>query len=154
MTHIRRLGTVFVMAGSVAACAFGSGTSYVDRVATPGDAKVLAGAMANFVAGRLPAGSSVVSLDPTPSEQAGNALTPAFLAALRNRGFTVADASQAGAPGTHRIRYLATRLDNGELLRVTIDGGAAEAARFFVRNSAGDLQAGGPVTVRQMAEAN
>jgi hypothetical protein len=154
MTHIRRLVSVFVMASSVAACALGSDSSYVDRVATPWDAKVLAGAMADFVAGRLPAGSSAVSLDPTPFEQASNTLTPAFIAALRDRGFAVADASQLGAPASHRIRYLVTRLDNGDLLRVTIDGGAAEASRFFVRNSVGDLQAGGPFTVRQMAGAN
>jgi len=121
MTHVRRLVTVLVMAGSVAACALGSGSSYVDRVVTPADAKVLAGAMAEFVAGRLPAGSSAVILDPTPSEQAANALTPAFVAALRDRGFAVADASQVGAPHTHRIRYLVTRLDNGNLLRVTIE---------------------------------
>ena len=154
MTHVRRLVTVLVMAGSVAACALGSGSSYVDRVVTPADAKVLAGAMAEFVAGRLPAGSSAVILDPTPSEQAANALTPAFVAALRDRGFAVADASQVGAPHTRRIRYLVTRLDNGNLLRVTIDDGAAEASRLFVRNSTGDLQAGGPFTVRQMARAN
>ena len=154
MTHIRRLVAVFVMAGSIAACALGSGSSYVDRVATPADAKVLAGAMADFVAGRLPAGSSAVILDPTSYEQAANALTPAFVAALRDRGFAVADASQAAAPHTHRIRYLVTRLYNGDLLRVTIDGGAAEVSRLFVRNSAGDLQAGGPFTVRQMVGAN
>ena len=93
-------------------------------------------------------------LDPTPSDQAGNDLTPVFVAALRDRGFAVADARQAGASGAHHIRYLVTRLDNGDLVRVSIDGGAMEASRFFVRNTAGDLQAGGPFTVRQMAEAN
>lgn len=154
MTPVERLGAVFVMAGSVAACGLGSGSSYVGRVETAADAKVLAGAMADFVAGRLPAGSSAVVLDPTPSVQSANALTPAFVAALRDRGFAVATASQARAPGTHDVRYFVTRLDNGDLLRVTIDRGAAEAAQFFVRNSAGDLQAGGPFTVRQMAEVN
>jgi len=154
MTRIPRLASVVIIAGSVAACALGSGSSYVDRIATPADAKALAWAMADFVAGRLPAGSSTVILDPTPSAQAANALTPAFVAALRYRGFAVADARQAGAPGTHRIRYLVTRLDYGDLLRVTIDGGAAEAARFMVRNTAGYLQAGGPFTVRQIAGVN
>jgi hypothetical protein len=152
MTRVQRLGAVFVMAGSVAACGFGSGNSYVDRLETPADAKVLAGAMADFVARRLPAGATTLLLGPTPSEESANALTPALVAAFRDRGFALADAGQAGAPGTHRIRYFVTRLDNGDLLRVTIDGGAAEAARFFVRNSAGGLQAGGPFTVRQIAE--
>ena len=44
-----------------------------------------------FVAMQLPAASSTVVLDPTPSDQAGNALTPAFAAALRDRGFAVAE---------------------------------------------------------------
>lgn len=152
MTRIQRLGTVLVFAGSVAACGFGSDSSYVDRVETPADANVLAGAMADFVARRLPTGATTLLLDPTTSEESGNALTPAFVAALRDRGFALVDASQAGASGAHRIRYVVTGLDNGNLLRVTIDGGAAEAARFFVRNSAGALQAGGPFAVRQIAE--
>lgn len=154
MTRILRLATVFVVACSIAACAPGSGSSYVGRVETAADARVLAGDMADCVAGELPPGSSAVILDPTPSEQAGNAMTPAFVAALRVRGFAVADARQAGAPGTHRIRYIVTRLDHGDLLRVAIDGGVVEASRFLVRNSAGDLQAGGPITLRQMAEPN
>lgn len=139
---------------SVAACALGPGNSYVGQVETPANVLVLTDDMANFVADQLPAGSSTAVLDPTPSDQAGNALTPVFVAALRNRGFAVADSRQAGAPGTHHIRYLVTRLDNGDVVRVTIDDGAAEASRFFVPNSDGDLQAGGPFTVRQMAEAN
>lgn len=148
------LATVPVMACAVASCALGSGRSYVDQVETPADARVLARDMASFVAGQIPAGSSAVILDPTPSGQAGNPLTPAFVAALRDRGFAVADAGQAHGPGTHRVRYLVTRLDNGALLRVTLDAGAAEASRFFVRNSAGRLRAGGPLAVRQIADTN
>ena len=154
MTNSLRLWVSLFVACSLAACALGPGNSYVGHVDTQADAQVLAGDMADFVAGQLPAVSSTVVLDPTPSDQAGNDLTPAFVAALRDRGFAVADARQGGAPGAHHIRYLVTRLDNGDLVRVTIDGAAAEASRFFVRNSAGDLQAGGPFTVRQMAEAN
>lgn len=154
MTRSLRLAAVLLMAGAVVACALDGRRSYVGPVETPADARVLAGDMADFVGGRLPAGSSTVILDPTPSGQAANALTPAFVAALRHRGFAVADAGQAGGPGTHRIRYVVTRLDRGDLLRVTIDGGAAAAARFFVRNSAGALQAGGPFTVRQMADTH
>jgi type IV secretion system protein TrbH len=154
MICVLRCATALVMTCSVAACTLGPGSSYVDRIETPADAKVLAGDMADFVAGQLAAGSGAVILDPTPSDQDGNALTPALVAALRDRGFAVADARQVGAPGTHRITYLVTRLDRGDLVRLTIDGGVAEASRFFVRNTAGDLQAGGPFTVRQMAQAN
>jgi hypothetical protein len=154
MTNSLRLGVSLFVACSLAACALGPGNSYVGQVDTQTDAQVLSRDMADFVAGQLPAASSTVVLDPTPSDQAGNDLTPAFVAALRDRGFAVGDARQGGASGVHHIRYLVTRLDNGDLVRVTIDGAAAEASRFFVRNSAGDLQAGGPFTVRQMAEAN
>ena len=154
MTPILRFGAPLLVACCVAACALESGNSYVGQVATPADAQVLAGDIANLVAGRLPAASTTVALDPTPSDQAGNVLTPALVAALRDHGFAVADSTQAGTLGTHHIRYLVTRLDNGDLVRVTVDDGAAEASRFFVRNTAGNLQAGGPFTVRQMAEAN
>lgn len=128
------------------------GSSYVGQIDGPADAQVLAAGMVAFVATQLPAASSTVVLDPTSADQAANALTPAFVAALRDRGFAVADNRQADTPGAHHIRYLVTPLDKGDLVRVSIDNGA-EASRFFVRNSAGDLQAGGPFTVRQVAEA-
>jgi hypothetical protein len=51
----------------------------------------------------------------------------------------------------HHPRYLVTALDNGDLVRLTLDD-ATEGSRFFVRNTAGGLQAGGPLTVTQ-AEA-
>jgi hypothetical protein len=42
-----------------------------------------------------------------------------------------------------------TPLDRfGELVRLMIDG-HKEASRFFVRNTEGNLQSGGPSTVRQ-----
>lgn len=154
MTNPLRLGLSLLVACSLAACAAGPGNSYVGPVDTQADAQMLASDMADFVAGQLPAASSTVVLDPTPSGQASNDLTPAFVAALRDRGFAVADSRQGDASGAHHVRYLVTRLGNGDLVRVTIDGGAAEASRFFVRNAVGNLQAGGPFTVRQMAEAN
>jgi hypothetical protein len=141
-----------IAAVSLAACALDSGTSYVGQVATPADARALADGMVEFVAVRLPAASSTVVLDPTPADQASNALTPAFVAALRDRGFAVADGQQADTAGAHHIRYLVTPLDSGDLVRVMIDN-RAEASRFFVRNTAGNLQAGGPFAVRQIAEA-
>lgn len=152
MIRVLRLAVVALMACALAACAFGSGNSYVAFFGTPKDADVLARDMADFVAGQIPADSGTVFLEPTPSAQASNPLTPAFVAALRDRGFAVADTADAGGPGAHRIRYLLTPIDDGDLLRVTIDGGSAEASRFFVRNSAGGLQPGGPFTVRQVAE--
>jgi hypothetical protein len=148
-----RLAVPLVAVSSLAACALSSGSSYVSQVDTLADAQVLAAGMVVFVAAQLPAASTAIELDPTPTDQAGNALTPAFVAALRDRGFAVADERQAGAPGTHHIRYLVTPLDNGDLVRVWIDD-RAQASRLFVRNTAGGLQAGGPFMVRQMAEAD
>ena len=69
-----------VVVSSLAACALDPGSSYVSQVDTPADAQVLAAGMVVFVAAQLPAASSMVVLDPTPSDQAGNALTPAFVA--------------------------------------------------------------------------
>ena len=110
------------------ACALGPGSSYVSQVETPADAQALAADMVVFVAAQLPAASTTIVLDPTLSDQAGNALTPAFLAALLNRGFAVADEGQTGASGTHHIRYLVTALDNGDLVRLSIDEVACRPA--------------------------
>ena len=152
MNRTLRRALSLAAVSSLAACALGPGSSYVSQVDTPADAQVLAADMVVFVAAQLPAASSTVVLDPTPSGQADNALTPAFVAALRDRGFAVAGEEPASTSGAHHIRYLVTPLDNGDLVRLSIDDGA-QASRFFARNSAGGLQAGGPFMVRQMAEA-
>ena len=131
-----------------ASCALGPDRSYVADLQQPADAAVLADGMAAFVAGQLPARSSTVTLDPTLAGQAGNALTPALASALRHRGFAVAEGGQGQPAGAHRLRYIVTQLDNGDLVRLTLDG-ATEGARFFVRNAAGGLQSGGPYTVTQ-----
>jgi hypothetical protein len=134
---------------SLAACTIGPNTSYVAPLQQSEDAQVLADGMVEFIAMRLSAVSTTLILDPTPTDQAGNAMTPAFAAALRSHGFAVAAAGQAFGTNAHRIRYLVTPLDNGDLVRVTIDS-IAQGSRFFVRNTAGGLQAGGPYTVTQV----
>jgi hypothetical protein len=140
-------------AASLVSCAIGSDSSYVGELAALGDAQILAAGMVEFVATQLSAGSSTIALDPTPADQASNVLTPLFTAALRRRGFAVADDRHALAPAEHHLRYWVTPLDNGDLVRLSIDG-RTEASRFFVRNSRSGLQAGGPFTVRQNAEAS
>jgi hypothetical protein len=140
------------LAASLAGCALGPNNSYVAQLQQPADAEVLADGMADFVALRLPATSSTVVLDPTPSDQAGNTLTLALTAALRRGGFAVAADGQTVSAGVHHLRYLVTPLDNGDLVRLTLDD-ATEGSRFFVRNSAGGLQLGGPFMVTQ-AEAS
>lgn len=152
MIRLARFFLLLAVPTSLAACALDPGGSYVSRIGTPADAQVLAASMARFVAAKLPAASSTIMLEPTPSGQASNPLTPAFTAALRDRGFAIANRDQAGTAGVHRVRYLVTPLGHGDLVRVSIDG-ETRASRFFVRNSAGGLQAGGPLTVLDAAAA-
>jgi hypothetical protein len=142
-----------LMAVALVSCTISPDNSYVGELAAPGDAQILAAGMVEFVATQLPAGSTTIALDPTPADQASNVLTPTFTAALRRRGFAVADDKQVVAPAAHRVRYWVTPLDNGDLVRLSIDG-RTEASRFFVRNSRSSLQASGPFMVRQNAEAS
>jgi len=130
------------------ACAVGANTSYVTSVSSPTDAKVIAAGISSFIRTQLPAASTTIVLDPTPSEQANNALTPMLEDSLRQQGFAV---SVSAVPaGSHTLRYWVTPMDaSGELVRLMIDG-RKEASQFFVRNTAGNLQTGGPFTVAQM----
>lgn len=134
---------------SVSGCTIGPNTSYVGAIGLPADGEAVATAMAEFVSMSLPGAPGVLVLDPTPSDQASNALTPAFASALRRCGFTIGDGSQLLGSNTHRIRYVVTPLDNGVLARLTIDG-TTEASRFFLRDAGGGLQPGGPFTVTQV----
>lgn len=129
-------------------CAVGPDKSYVALLQQPADAQTLADGIAAFVAMRLPAVTSTVALDPTPSGQAGNAVTPALGGALRHLGFGVAEEVRTAPAGVHRLRYLVTPLDNGDLVRLTLDD-SAEGSRFFVRNTTGGLQSSGPFLVTQ-----
>lgn len=148
--HLRLALPAAAAALGLSACAtVGPRTSYVAPLPLPSsDAVVLASGITRFMAAQLPAGATTLALDPTPSDQASNALTPELATALRRRGFAVAASAAAGQ--THTLRYWVTPLDSaGEVVRLLIDG-HQEASRFFVRNTAGYLQAGGPFTVTQM----
>jgi hypothetical protein len=139
------------VACAVSACAVGPDTSYVASLSAPTDATVIASAISSFMRTQLPAASTTLVLDPTPTEQASNTLTPVLADSLRQQGFAVAQ--EAAPAGSHTLRYWVTPLDtSGELVRLMIDG-RKEASRFFVRNTAGNLQAGGPFTVAQMDAA-
>lgn len=136
---------------TLSACAVGADTSYVRSVSSPADAKAIAAGISSFMRTQFPAASTTIVLDPTPSEQASNALTPMLADSLRRQGFAV---SVSSAPaGSHTLRYWVTPMDaSGELVRLMIDG-RKEASQFFVRNTAGNLQTGGPFTVAQMEAA-
>lgn len=152
MTRILRLALPAIAACGLSACAaVGPRTSYVEPLPHAGDAQVLAGSISIFLAAQLPAASSTLALDPTPTDQASNALTPVLAGRLRQQGFAVT--TEASAPGTsavpaaHTLRYWVTPMDSsGELVRLLLDGNR-EASRFFVRNTVGTLQSGGPYTV-------
>jgi hypothetical protein len=145
-----RPARAFLSAAAVAllvACATRPGNfSYVVQPQQSGDAEALADALAEFVAARLPAASSTLTFDPTPRDQVGNTVTTAFTLALRRRGFAVDEGGRAVAGGAHRLRYLVTPMDNGTLLRLTIDENT-RGSRFFVRDAAGHLRFGGPYTI-------
>ena len=146
MIHPARACLSAAAVALLAACASRPGGSYVGPLQQPGDAEALAGAMAEFVADRLPAASSTVAFDPTPRDQAGNTVTVALTSALRRRGFAVDEGGQPVAGGAHRLRYLVSPMDGGALLRLTIDENT-RGSRFFVRDAAGQLRFGGPYTI-------
>ena len=104
-----RLATL-LMACGLAACAVGPDTSYVSSLSAPADASVIAAGIASFMQTQLPAASTTLILDPTPSDQwASNVLTPALASSLRQKGFGVV---QGTAPsGAHTLRYWVTAFD-------------------------------------------
>jgi hypothetical protein len=128
----------------------GPQTSYIEPMASPADSSVLAGGIGYFMVSRFPPTSTIISLDPPLPGQENNELTPVLAATLQGRGFQVSPAGSA-APGAHTLRYWVTPLDSsGELVRLMIDGDIA-CSRFYVRNTAGGLQSGGPFTVTREA---
>jgi len=154
VNRILRLALPALAACGLSACTeVGPRTSYVEPLPHTGDAQVLAGSISTFLAAQIPAAASTLALDPTPTDQASNALTPVLAASLRQQGFAITTEASAAAPGTpatqggHTLRYWITPMDSsGELVRLLLDGNK-EASRFFVRNTAGTLQSGGPYTV-------
>ena len=147
------LASLLACAG-LTACAGNPAGSYVAPLTAPADAQTLAVGIADFMASSLPAAATTLALEPPSPEQSGNALTPVLADALRRRGFATVDSGDTAAPpGARRLRYQVTPMDGGDLVRLTIDGGAIQGNRFFARNRAGHLQAGGPFTVLGVEQA-
>ncbi len=144
---VNLLASLLACAG-LAACAGSPASSYVAPLTAAADAQTLAVGISDFLASSLPAASTTLALEPPSLDQSGNALTPALADALRRRGFATVEAGgDVALSGARRLRYWVTPMDNGDLVRLTIDGGAIQGNRFFARNSGGSLQAGGPFTV-------
>jgi hypothetical protein len=146
----RHVLLALLAAASLASCAIGPDSSYVGELSAPGDARILAAGMVEFVSTQLPAASSTIALDPTPADQASNALTPAFTAALRRRGFAVADDRQAATSATHHLRYWVTPVDNG----APVDRRPHRGVPLLRSEHSGRPAGGGPLMVRQRAEAS
>lgn len=130
-----RTVVALAFAFAVSGCAEGS---YVAAISTPHEANPVANAIVDFTTAHLSGGS--VALEPA---QAANYVTPALVHGLKAAGFSVV---KPGTEGAHRLRYVVTPLDNGDLVRITLDDDAV-GARFFARSRWG-LRAAGPFTVR------
>jgi hypothetical protein len=98
------------------------------------DAKVLAPEISAYLLAALPS-HSTVALDTANPDPIAFVLIPQ----LQNDGFVRAD-------GGHQVKYVADPTLGGLLLRISIDSSYG-ANRFFVRNTDGHLQPGGPLTV-------
>ena len=124
---------ILTVLAPLCACASWPTGSYVSMGADA-DAGVLAPAIADYVSGVVPAGSVATLAQP----QGGDALSPLLMADLTRDGVHV------GAGGVP-VAYVVAPLDQGVLLRIT--AGTAIASRYYVRNTAGGLQPGGPMMV-------
>jgi hypothetical protein len=118
----------------LAACggSWPSGT-YV-RSVSEADAPVLAEAVADCLSDTIPSRQDV-----KPAASSGDPIAPLLDPYLARVGFTVAS---TGLP----VSYVVTPLDDGVLLRISVDNREG-ATRFFKRSANGVLAAAGPTTV-------
>jgi len=131
---------------TLSACATSRPTmSYVEPTVTASDAQVLANDTVTYLSDTLPPARTILVLD-TPVTKDHDALTAAMLPALRARGYGVTLVNpQTGAAGMP-LRYMASSLDSGVLLRLQYQD--IEASRYYPRSSNGQLLLDAPFTVR------
>ncbi|OHV78536.1 hypothetical protein [Rhizobium sp. LCM 4573] len=135
-----------MMAVLLSACTtMRSTVSYVSPELTPLDAQLLAADSASHLSGALPAAKTTLVLDPPAG---GDRLTPAMMTKLRDAGFGVVEAKNGDqqVQGV-ALRYLASPLENGVVLRLQYEG--VEASRFYPRTASGALASASPFTVRE-----
>lgn len=134
---------------ALSACASMPQGSFVAPLQSGQDPAILASGICNFVSDRIPPAASTVAL--VPAEK-GDALTPLLEADLRNQGFSVVRAGAKNQPaGADDLRYLVTPFFGGDLVRLDMKPGHIRASRYYIRNTAGYLQPGGPFTVAESA---
>jgi hypothetical protein len=116
------------------ACSGWPSGSYVSI--SSADAAVLAPAIADYLAGALPSGSTVAVV---PAQN--DPISDRLAAALDRDGIKQA---AAGAP----VRYVADVLNTGVILRISI-ADREGASRYFSRAENGTIAPAGPLTVAQ-----
>ena len=122
--------------------------SYVEPSVTATDSITLSREAVAFLADALPPARTTLVLDP-PAAKNQDHLTAALLPALRARGYGVmlVDPKTGFSTGQGiMLRYLASPLDNGVLMRLQYQG--IEASRYYPRNTSGLLLPGAPFTRR------
>lgn len=133
----------------LSACATSRPTSsYVEPTLAASDLQVLANDTVAYLANPLPPARTTLVLDP-PSAKEHDPLTAAMLPALRARGYgvTLVDPQTGKAEGAGvALRYLASPLDGGVLLRLQYQG--IEASRYYPRASNGQILPGTAFMVR------
>lgn len=120
----------------VSGCASGL-RSYVETI-TPDDAKAVGAGVVSFVQSRENPAAGAIALE-GPANDA--LLGPEIQSELEAAGYKVESDN-----ARHRLRYQVTTLDNGLLVRLSLDGG--DAARFYER-AFGTLSPSGPFTFRE-----
>lgn len=125
----------------------GSTQSYVEPTVSEAEAATLASDAATYLVDPLPPAHTTLVLDP-PAAKVQDTLTAALIPALRERGYGVTLAQpgrSASSGGGVALRYIASPLDGGLLLRLQYQG--KEASRHYPRASDGQLMSGAPFTV-------
>lgn len=139
-----------VAAVFLSGCAISRPTmSFVAPELTASDAQVLAADSLAYLADPLPPARTTIILDP-PLNGQHDALSGPFELSFRSRGYgvLVVDPKTGVAAGQGTpLRYLASPLESGVVLRLQFQGN--EATRFYPRSSGGKLLSNGaPFTVR------
>jgi len=125
--------------------------SFVAPEVTASDAQALAGDVVTFLADPLPPAHTTLLLDP-PRDMT-DALTAAMTEQLRARGYGIAIVPERGPVPTGQgsaLRYLASPLDNGIVLRLQYAG--HEATKLYPRTTDGKLLTSGPFTLREVGQ--
>lgn len=151
-----------VAALALSACATSRPSmSYVAPEITYSDAQTMATDAVNFLADPLPPAHTTLILDPPRPKQPASAVNPtdaltaAMTEKLRARGYGISvvtddEHKDATARKGTALRYLASPLDNGIVLRLQFGG--QEATKLYPRTTDGKLMPSGPFMLRGVGQ--